>query len=362
MTRHETPRPAEAPDGGPLLHPAMFPEAFRDVEHLEDFMSTPTREVVEDLAAVEGDILILGVAGKIGVTLARMAKRAAPHKRVVGVARFSEEGVEARLQAAGVETIRCDLLDRAAVEALPKLPLVIYMAGLKFDAAGREDFLWAMNTVAPAIAAEAFRGSRIVAFSTIHVYPWVNPLHGGADEAMPPLARPGEYANSVVGRERTFQYFSRLHGTPGRLLRFVYAIDPRYGVMQEIAAWVRDGRPVPLATGHVNVMWQGDANAQFLRTLRRCETPSQPINIGGPETVSVRHLATRLGEALGREPIFEGEESDHCLLVSCDRAAGLMGNPMVPIKPMIRWVADWVRRDMPIHGKPSKFHVRSGAF
>ncbi len=344
------------------LHPGMFPEAFRDVAHLEEFMSTPSAEVVADLAAVEGDILILGVAGKIGVTLARMAKRAAPDKRIIGVSRFSEPGVEERLQAAGVETIRCDLLDRAAVNALPKLPNVIYMAGLKFDAGGREDFLWAMNTLAPAICAEAFRDSRIVAFSTIHVYPWTNPLHGGVTEASPPLARPGEYANSVVGRERTFQYFSRLHGTPGRLLRFVYAIDPRYGVMQEVAAWVKAGQPVPLATGHVNVMWQGDANAQFLRMLRHCETPASAINIGGPETVSVRQLALRFGELLGVEPVFEGTEADSCLLVSCDRANGLLGNPMVPLDTMTRWVADWVRHDRPIHGKPSKFHVRSGSF
>lgn len=344
------------------LHAGMFPEAFRDVAHLEEFMSTPTPEVVADLAAVEGDIIILGVAGKIGVTLARMARRAAPDKRVIGVSRFSEPGVEERLQAAGVETIRCDLLDREAVGALPKLPNAIYMAGLKFDTGGREDFLWAMNTLAPAICAEAFRDSRIVAFSTIHVYPWTNPLHGGVTEASPPMARPGEYANSVVGRERTFQYFSRLHDTPGRLLRFVYAIDPRYGVMQEVAAWVKAGQPVPLATGHVNVMWQGDANAQFLRMLRHCETPASPINIGGPETLSVRQLALRMGELLGVEPVFEGTESDHCLLVNCDRANGLLGNPLVPMDTMIRWVADWVRHDRPIHGKPSKFHVRSGSF
>jgi nucleoside-diphosphate-sugar epimerase len=345
-----------------VLHHGMFPEAFRDVDHLEDFMSTPTPEVVADLNALDGDIIILGVAGKIGVTLARMAKRAAPHKRVVGVSRFSEPGIEDRLKAAGVETIRCDLLDRDAVNALPKLPNVIYMAGLKFDTGGREDFLWAMNTIAPAICAEAFRGSRIVSFSTIHVYPWTNPLHGGVTETSAPLARPGEYANSVVGRERTFQYFSHKFGTPGSILRFVYAIDTRYGVMQEVAAWVKAGQPVPLATGHVNVMWQGDANAQFLRMLLHCETPARAINIGGPETVSVRQLALRFGEILGVEPVFEGVEQDNCLLVNCDRANGLLGNPVVPMDAMIRWVADWVRSDKPIHGKPSKFHVRSGNF
>lgn len=344
------------------LSPDMFPETFRDIAHLEDFMSVPTEAVIADLNKLEGDIMILGVGGKIGVTMARMAKKAAPDKRIIGVSRFSEVGVEERMNAWGIETIRCDLLDRDAVNALPKVPNIIYMAGLKFDAGGREDFLWAMNTIAPQITAEAFRDSRIVTFSTIHVYPWSNPLHGGVTETSPPMARPGEYANSVVGRERTFEHFSKKHNTPGRAMRFVYAIDPRYGVMQEVAQWVKEGTPVPLETGHVNIMWQGDANAQFLRMLGQCTNPATPINIGGPETVSVRYLANRFGEALGIEPTFEGEEQTNCLLVNCDKANGIFGNPIVPMDTMIRWVADWVKSDKPTHGKPSKFNVRSGKF
>jgi nucleoside-diphosphate-sugar epimerase len=344
-----------------FLHPSMFPEHFEDVDHLEEFMSTPTRELADDLAAVPGDVIILGVAGKMGVTLARVIKRAAPHKRVVGVARFSDEGSQAQLNSWGIETIKCDLLDRKAVAALPKLPNVIYMAGLKFDFKGREDFLWAMNTIAPAIVAEAFADSRIVAFSTIHVYPWSNPLHGGVTENSPPLARPGEYANSVVGRERTFQYYSHLHQTPGRLVRFVYAIDMRYGVLQEIADWVFTGKPVPLETGMVNILWQGDAINQFARLLRHCETPASPINIGGPEAVSVRKVATMFGEIFGIEPKFTGAEAD-CLYVNCDRAAEILGNPVVPVNTMVRWVAEWVQSGKHTFGKPSKFQVRSGVF
>lgn len=344
------------------LNPSVFPETFRDVEHLEDFMSIPTQEVVDDLNRLDGDIMILGVGGKIGVTMARMAKKACPNKRVIGVSRFSEEGVQERLNAWGIETIPCDLLDRDAVNALPKVKNVIYMAGLKFDFRGREDFLWAMNTIAPQITAEAFKDSRLVTFSTIHVYPWSNPLHGGVTEQDLPLARPGEYANSVVGRERTFEYFSKLHRTPGRAMRFVYAIDPRYGVMQEIASWVKDGKDIPLDTGHVNIMWQGDANAQFLRMLANTTVPTSPINVGGPETVSVRYLANRFGQELGIEPRFIGEEQDNCLLVNCDQANGILGNPVVPMDPMIKWVADWVKTGKPVHGKPSKFEVRSGEF
>ncbi|WP_291963429.1 NAD(P)-dependent oxidoreductase [Chelatococcus sp.] len=344
------------------LNPGMFPEAFRDVAHLEDFMSLPTLELAEDLEKIEGDVIILGVAGKVGICLARMIKRAAPHKRVVGVSRFSEEGLEAHLQSFGVETIRCDLLDEKAVGELPKLANVIYMAGLKFDYKGREDFLWAMNTIAPGIVARAFAGSRIVTFSTIHVYPWSNPLHGGVTEEVPPFARPGEYANSVVGRERTFQYYSRMHDTPGRIARLVYAIDMRYGVLQEIASWVLNGKPVPLDTGHVNIIWQGDASAQMIRLLRHCDVPASPINIGGPEAVSVRKIATQFGELFGVEPKFSGEESTSCLFVNCDAVADLLGNPVVPINPMVRWVAEWMKSGKSLYGKPSKFEVRSGVF
>jgi len=339
-----------------------LPDSFADVEALDDFMSLPTAETVRDLAEIDGDVIILGVAGKMGMNLARLVKRAAPSKRVVGVARFSDEGSVEWLQRYGVETIKADLLDPVAVAALPKLENVIYMAGLKFDFRGREDFLWAMNTLVPSYVADAYRDSRIVALSTIHVYPWSDPRRGGVTEAEPPTARPGEYANSVVGRERTFQYFSRLHDTPGRIVRFVYAIEMRYGVLQEIASWVKNGTPIPLATGNVNVQWQGDAINHFVRLLKHCETPSTPINIGGPETVSVRKVALEFGKILGIEPVFEGEESDFALFVNCDAAAELLGNPTVPVQTMIRWVADWVSNDKPLYGKPSKFQVRTGIF
>jgi nucleoside-diphosphate-sugar epimerase len=345
-----------------LLTFDTLPERFATLDDLDEFMSRPTPDTVRELAELEGDIIVLGVAGKMGLGLARMIKRAAPHKRVVGVARFSEEGSREKLEEAGVEAIRADLLNRDEVEALPKLPNVIYMAGLKFDYRGREDFLWAMNTLVPAYVAEAFRDSRIVSLSTIHVYPWSDPRRGGVTEATPPLARPGEYANSVVGRERTFQYHSRLHGTPGRIVRFVYAIDMRYGVLQEIASWVRGGTPIPLATGNVNIQWQGDAINHFARLLTRVDTPASAINIGGPESVSVRRVAESFGERWGIEPVFEGTESDYALYVNCDQAAAELGNPVVPIERMVDWVADWVENEMPLYGKPSKFQIRDGIF
>jgi nucleoside-diphosphate-sugar epimerase len=262
------------------LESTPLPDRFRDEAHLEDFISTPTLGLVEDLAKLDGDILVLGVAGKVGPTLAMMAKRAAAAKRVIGVARFSDPDVKRRLEAAGVETITCDLLDREAVARLPQVANVVYMAGKKFGVAGGEPFAWAMNAVVPAYVGEQFRGTRFVAFSTLCVYPF-SPVDGpGAtpdDTAPTPL---GEYANGCVARERVFQFFSQKTNSPGRLARLNYAIDCRYGVLSDIAQWVRSGTPIDIRTPVANCIWQGDAIAHILRCLRHGTAPARAINIG----------------------------------------------------------------------------------
>ena len=341
--------------------PAL-PSRFAGVAELEDCLSEPPPALAADLASVPGDILVLGAAGKMGPTLARMAKRAAPGKRVVGVARFTDSAVRAGLERAGVETIPCDLLDRRAVAALPKLANVVYMAAMKFGASGNPALTWAMNVHAPAIVAETFPAARIVAFSTGCVYPFLPVDGGGATEATPAEPPPGDYAYSCVGRERMFEHFSARLGTPGRIVRLNYAIDMRYGVLHDIAAKVLGGQPIDLRMGHVNVIWQGDANAIALRCLAHTTTPTTPLNVTGPQTLSVRWLAQELGRRFGRVPLLTGSEAPTGWLSNAARMVAELGAPRVAIDRMLDWTADWLARGQASHGKPTHYEVRDGRF
>ena len=328
---------------------------------LEDLLSEPPASVIDTLARLDGDIILLGVAGKMGPTLAGLAKAALPHRRVIGVARFSEVGTRTWLEARGIETIACDLLDEAAIGRLPKVQNIVFMAGRKFGAEGDLSLTWAMNAHVPALVAQAFRESRIVAFSTGCVYPFV-PVDGkGANEALPPNP-PGEYAQSCVGRERMFEYFSRKYATPGRLFRLNYAIDMRYGVLHDIATKILQGKPIDVSLGHVNFIWQGDASAQALRCLAHCDTPTSPINVSGREILAVRDLAAKLGARLGREPIIVGREEPTAWLTDASHATKLFGLPIVSTEQLIAWTADWVARAMPSLGKPTKYEVRDGRY
>jgi nucleoside-diphosphate-sugar epimerase len=344
-----------------LLTRDTLPDTIADIAALDDLLCRPSRPLIDDLAKVDGDIMILGVAGKMGPTLAGLAKAALPDRRIIGVARFSDAGVKDWLHARGIETINCDLLDEAAIAALPKARNIVFMAGRKFGAEGDLSLTWAMNAHVPALVAQAFPRARIVAFSTGCVYPFV-PVDGkGADESVAPNP-PGEYAQSCVGRERMFEYFSRKYSTPGRLFRLNYAIDMRYGVLHDIASKILAGTPIDVSLGHVNFIWQGDAAAQALRCLAHCDTPTSPINVSGHEILGVRDLAAKLGGLLKREPVIVGTEQPTAWLTDTSQATKLFGLPIVDTGRLIAWTADWVARSMPSLGKPTKYEVRDGRY
>src|SRR6478735_6028575 len=296
-----------------------LPDRLDDVHHLEEVMTRPSPALVADLERAPGDIMVLGVGGKMGPTLARLAKRADPSRRVIGVARFSQPGLREELQTQGIECIEADLLSRDALARLPDAANTVFMAGRKFGSTGSEWLTWAMNAHVPALVAERYARARIVSFSTACVYPFVDIDGPGAPESMAPTAPSGEYANSCVARERMFQHFSHQHGTAGRMLRLSYAIDMRYGVLHDVARKVLQREPIDLAMGHANNIWQGEANDWALRSLGACDTPTSPLNISGPK-ISIREVAQALGQRLGIAPVLTGQEAPTAWLVDCTQA------------------------------------------
>lgn len=321
--------------------------------------------MVEALRGIPGDVMVLGAGGKMGPSLALMVQRAfgelGRRDRVLAVSRFGNPEVRERLEARGLKTIACDLAEREAVMALPDAPSVIYMAGQKFGAAASPAATWGANVVAPAIAAERFRGSRIVAFSTGNVYPLSPVTEGGSRESDAP-APVGEYGMSCLGRERVFEYHSLRDGTPLAIVRLNYAIDLRYGVLVDIARQIMASEPIDLRMGHVNVIWQGDANAQAIQALVYATSPPFVMNVTGPETLAVRDAAERLGMMLKRPPTFAGEPARDALLSDASMARDLFGPPSVSTEQLIEWVGEWVGRGGAHLGKPTRFETRDGAF
>jgi nucleoside-diphosphate-sugar epimerase len=341
------------------------PAVIGSEDELEQLLSEPSAAVRAALATLDSDLYILGVGGKMGPTLARMAARAlremnSPYQ-VIGIARFSNTAVREMLEVAGIRTVACDLVDRAAVDALPDTRNIIFMAGQKFGTTGQSDVTWAINTYVPGLVAARYPKARIVVFSTGNVYPLSPVVEGGVPEsvAQEPI---GEYANSCVGRERIFEYFSRRHGLRCAVMRLSYAIDLRYGILVDLAQRVRVGEPVPLEMGVVNVIWQGDANARALALLQYCSAPPFVLNITGPEMMSIRQVAERFGDIFGRRPVFSSTEASTALLIDSSRSHGLFGYPTVSLDQMITWTASWVSRGGTTWNKPTHFEVRDGKY
>jgi nucleoside-diphosphate-sugar epimerase len=338
---------------------------IRDIEELEDLLSRPTAETIEAMSTLKGDIVILGVGGKMGPTLARMAKRASDlagvSRRVIGVSRFSSASLPAHLQSWGVETHSCDLLDRSTYSELPDAANIVYMAGMKFGSTNQEARTWAMNTFLPGLVSERYRDSRITIFSTGNVYGLSSVNLAGSLET-DELRPVGDYAMSCLGRERIFEHFSRMYQIPMSIIRLNYATELRYGVLLDIAERVLTENPVSLHMGHLNTIWQADASAMSLQSLLHVSSPPFVINIAGPELMSVRRIATDFAERFGKQVSFEGVESGDAILSNAQKSFHLFGYPAISVNQMMTWIADWALRGGEKLGKPTHFEVRSGNF
>lgn len=342
-----------------------LPSIPQTVAELEENLSTPSAQAVDAMGRLSGDLILLGVGGKMGPTLARMAKRASQaagiDRRVIGVSRFSETDLRKRLEEHGVETIAGDLLDEDFIESLPQVATVIYMAGFKFGASTDPSMTWAMNCHLPSLICRKYRDSRIVAFSTGNVYGLVaNDREGSVETDVPKPV--GEYAMAALGRERIFQYFSHSLPVPVVLLRLNYATELRYGVLVDLAQKVWAEQPIDLAMGHVNVIWQADANAMALSALEHTATPPFVVNIAGEKILSIRQTAEELGGLLDKPVHLTGREAPDALLSNGKKGHQVLGKPQTGSAQMLHWTADWIRHGGETLGKPTKFQNREGKF
>ncbi|WP_114752126.1 NAD-dependent epimerase/dehydratase family protein [Pleomorphovibrio marinus] len=334
-------------------------------EQLDELLSTPSDLLIQDLQSLKGDILILGVGGKMGPSLARLAvkavKESGQHKKVFGVSRFSDTQLRKDLEATGVITIEADILEDNALEGLPDASNVIYMVGRKFGTSGQEHLTWAMNAYLPGKVAERYKNSKIVVFSSGNIYPMVPVVSGGATENTNPSPI-GEYAQSCLGRERVFQYFSHLNKTPMLIYRLNYAVDLRYGNLLEIGEMVKSNMPIDLKVGHMNVIWQGDANEIALRALNKCNFPPEILNVTGPETVSIKWVAKEFGRLFKTTPRFLDTISGDCLLNNASKCHHWFGYPKVSILEMINMTAKWINEGGSKLNKPTHFQETKGNY
>ncbi len=339
----------------------------QSIEELDRLASEPSREVVGTLERSEGDLLVAGAGGKMGFHLALMLRRAldvlGSGRRVYAVSRFGDASSREPFARAGIETVAADLTDAGQLASLPDAGAVFFLAGKKFGTGDSPDALRRFNEEMPALVAERFAGSSIVAMSTGCVYPFVAPESGGSTEEDEP-APVGDYALSCLGRERVFLAASERHGTPLSLIRLNYAVDLRYGVLVDLASKLLAGEAVELATGHFNCIWQGDAINHTVRSLALASPAPRAcvLNVTGARLLAVREAAERLAARLACTVVFSGSETETAWLSNAAKAHRLFGPPSVPEDRLIDWVAEWVGHDRPLLGKPTRFEVRDGRY
>jgi len=332
-----------------------------DENSLEDILSEPTEATKKIVAGIAGDIVVLGAGGKMGPTLAMMLKKASPGKKIYAVSRFSDKAVRSRIEQAQVETIEADLLDESNYRKLPDVENVFFLAGMKFGSTGNQPLTWAINSFLPALVAQHYKNSRIVVYSTGNVYPLVETTGGGATEETTP-GPVGEYAQSCLGRERMFEYFSQLHNTPVTLVRLNYANEPRYGIIVDLTFKILNDEPIDLTMGAVNLIWQRDANDYIIRAITLAKSPPVVLNVTGPDTITIRTLGEQIGKTLGKRPKFVSSQAPSALLSDASYAFSTFGPPQTTLEQMVSMIARWVAAGKKTLNKPTKYGIRDGKF
>ncbi len=332
-----------------------------DERALEDILSEPTDATKEIIAGLNGDIVVLGAGGKMGPTLAMMLRKASSGKNIYAVSRFSDKAVRTRVERAGIKTIQVDLLDESLYSQLPDVENVFYLVGMKFGTTGNQPLTWALNSFVAGVIAQHYKKSRIVVFSTGNVYPLVDINSGGASEEITPEPV-GEYAQSCLGRERIFEYFSQLHNTPMTIIRLNYANEPRYGIIVDLTRRILNDDPIDLTTGAVNLIWQRDANDYIIRSISLAKSPPAILNVTGSDTVFVRQLAEQIGRELNTKPRFVSQKAQTALLSNASCCFGNFGYPQTPLEDMVSLIAKWVASGKTVLNKPTKYDMRNGKF
>jgi nucleoside-diphosphate-sugar epimerase len=332
---------------------------------VDRFLSEPTPRVLDALVRIPGPILVLGAGGKMGLHLCLMLRRGLDaigrKDAVIAVSRFTTLRDREEFEREGIVVHAADLANPSALAAIPDAPTVFFLAGAKFGTAANAALLQTANVEVPRLVATRFRSSRIVAFSTGCVYPFVDHRFGGATEETP-VGPVGDYAISCLGREREFSAGSLQHHTPVALIRLNYSVEFRYGVLVDIAQKVWAGAPVDVTMGYVNVIWQRDAIAHVIQSATLAASPAVPINITGPETLEVRLLARRFGQIFGRSVNITGNESPTAWLNNAEKSHRLFGPPATSLDQMMHWVAAWITQNGETWGKPTGFEKRDGKF
>lgn len=342
-----------------------YPEQIESEHALDEVLTRPDPKLVEFIRTVSSPLVLLGAGGKMGPTLAVLARRAAVAAGckldIVAVSRFGDPSVRRWLESYEIQILPCDLMRRESLQQLPEAENMIYLVGLKFGTSQNPSATWAANTLIPANICDRYPHCRIVALSSGSIYPLVRVASGGALESEP-LTPLGEYANACVERERIFEYYSQNNGTPLALLRLFYAVELRYGILVDLAAKVLAGQPIDLTMGYFNWIWQGDANEMILRSLELASTPPTPFNLTGTHIQSVHETALKFGELFGKPVTFTGKEAPTALLGDTTRLCQQLGEPAMPIEPVMRWIAHWIQQQGRLLDKPTHFEVRDGRY